>query len=198
MEKCKQFFMIIALACVVTGCGKVKASPSDMDTLSVMKDGKIKQVIVDHFEQNYYNVDELAEMTNKKIGLYSDTSEDIVCESVEEEDGMITVKIAYQTAGDYTDFNGRDLFIGTVADAAGKGYSLGDMISGDNGALSDTELEKIENNHVVIIQIGEGEEMGVNVYDKILYTSSDVVLSGKKNAIITTGDTTRLSCIVFK
>ncbi|MCH5250374.1 MAG: hypothetical protein J1E98_10590 [Lachnospiraceae bacterium] len=190
--------MLMILICTMSGCGNVNASQSGMDTLSFMKDGKIVQTIVDDFDPNYYDVDELSRMTQDKIDLCSDTEGDIVCESVEENDGVITVKIVYQNDEDYTDFNDRELFFGMVKEAASAGYSVKDMVLNDGESLNDEQFEQIKNNRCVIIQTGAEEELGVNVFDKILYSSPDVVESGKKDAIIQAGDADKLSCIVFK
>ena len=190
--------VLMILICTMSGCGKVNSSQSGMDTLSFMKDGKIVQTIVDDFDPNYYDVDELSRMTQDKIDLYSDTEGDIVCESVEEKDGIITVKIVYLNDENYTDFNDRKLFFGMVKEAASAGYSVKDMVLNDGESLSDEQLEQIQNNRCVIIQTGAEEELGVNVFDKILYLSPDVIKSGNKDAIIQAGDTDKTSCIVFK
>lgn len=190
--------MLMMFSCVITGCGKVKASPSDIDTVSIIKDGRIVQTIADQFDQSYYSVDELSEMTQEKIALYSDEEQDIVCETVEENDGVVTVSIAYKTYSDYMEFNGTEAFFGTVEEAAQAGYSVKDMVSNDGAGLTDEELLQIGNNHVFIIQTEAGEELGINVYDKILYVSDGVVLSGKKEAIIEAKEENRCSCIVFK
>ena len=190
--------ILMILICVMVGCGKVNASSSDMDTVSFMKDGKIVQTIVEDFDQDYYDVDELSEMTKKKIDLYSDSDGDIVCESVDESDGIITVKISYQTDEDYMDFNSRELFFGTVKEADEAGYVVKDMVLDDGESLSDEQLGQIENNRVVIIQTKAEEELGINVYGKILYVSGDVTQSGKKDAVIGATDEGKLSCIVFK
>ena len=137
-------------------------------------------------------------MTQDKIGLYSEEDGDIVCESVEENDNMIIVKIAYKTGEDYTDFNDKELYYGTVNDALSSGYSVKDMVMNNGSPLNDEEFEQIKDSHVLIVQTEAGEELGVNVYDKIMYMSDNVTLSGKKDVIIEAGDENRLSCIVFK
>ena len=190
--------MIITVMYVMTGCGKVNASPSDMDTISVMKDGNIVQTIVDEFDQSLYSVDELSAMTQDKIDLYSEEDGDIVCQSVEEDDNMIIVKIAYKTGEAYTDFNDKELYFGTVKDASSLGYSVKDMVMNNGAPLNDEQFEQIKDSHVLIVQTEAGEELGVNVYDKIIYMSDNVTLSGKKEAIIEAGEENRLSCIVFK
>lgn len=190
--------MIITVVYVMTGCGKVNASPSDMDTISVMKDGNIVQTIVDEFDRSLYSADELSAMTQDKIDLYSEEDGDIVCESVEENDNMIIVKISYKTGEAYTDFNDKELYFGTVSDASSSGYSVKDMVINNGAPLSDEQYGQIKDNHVLIVQTEAGEELGINVYDKIIYMSDNVALSGKKDAIIDAGDEDRLSCIVFK
>ena len=196
MRKWKQILMIMA-ACALTGCGSFGTKAPEMSTLSIQKDGTIKQTIVDQFERNYYDVDELERMTQEKIERYSDGTDHIVCESVEENDGTVIVKITYQTSADYTDFNHRELFYGSVSEALEQGYSLEGLISGDGTSLSDSETSQLSDNHVVIVQTAAGEELDVNVYDKILYTSENITLSGKKDAIIGAGEESTLSCIVF-
>lgn len=197
MQKWKTILIIMAAAGIVAGCGNFGTKAPEMSTISIQKDGKIQQTIVDQFERNYYDADELEKMTQEKIERFSDGKENIICESVEENDGMIIVKMTYQTDSDYTDFNNRELFYGTVSDASAQGYSLPDLVSKDGTSISETELSGISGNHVVIIQTAAGEELDVNVYDKILYTSENITLSGKKDAIIEAGEESMLSYIVF-
>lgn len=197
MQKWKTILMIMAAACIMAGCGSLGVKAPEMSTISIQKDGKIMQTIVDQFERNYYDVDELEKMTQEKIKRYSNEADDIICESVEEKDGMIIVKMTYQTDSDYTDFNNRELFYGTVSEASKQGYALSDLVSKDGTSISETELSELSENHVVVIQTAAGEELGVNVYDKILYTSGNITLSGKKDAIIEAGEESMLSYIVF-
>ncbi|MCH5253652.1 MAG: hypothetical protein J1F41_01920 [Lachnospiraceae bacterium] len=197
MQKWKTILMIMTAACIVAGCGSFGAKVPEMSTISIQKDGKIQQTIVDQFERNYYDADELEKMTQEKIERFSDGEESIICESVEENDGTIIVKMTYQTDSDYMDFNNRELFYGTVSDASAQGYSLPDLVSKDGTSISESELSGLSENHVVIIQTAAGEELDVNVYDKILYTSGNITLSGKKDAIIEAGEESTLSYIVF-
>lgn len=196
MQKWKKTFMIVAVVCGVTGCGLTEKSPS-MDTVSVQKDGTIKQTIVDQFDQNDYDAEELSAMAQEKINRYSDGAGNIVCDSVEENNGQIVVMMTYQTGADYTDFNNRELFTGTVAEAMAEGYSLQDVVSNNGTSLSESEVTAAGENHIVIVQTKEGEKLDVNVYNKILYTSDNVTLSGKKDAIIDAQED-MISYIIFQ
>lgn len=198
MRKWKQILMIMSIAWIVSGCGSLGKSYPEGRTVSIQKNGEITQTIVEQFERNYYDVEELAAMTQDKVERYSDGADNIVCESVEEKDGTIVVQMTYKTGADYTDFNNRELFSGTVAQAYAQGYSL-KSIQSDNGTdMNDEDIAAISDNHILIIQTAAGEALNVNVYDKILYTSANVTVSGKKDAAITAGEETVLSYIVFQ
>lgn len=201
MKEWKKIPMILLVmtmaAYLMAGCGSINLTDSaDMNTVSIKKDGTIEQMIIDKFEKDYYDIDELAAKAQEKIDDYSDGTDNIVLKSAQEDDGKIIVKMVYKTGDDYTQFNNRELFYGTVADASAMGYTMRNIISEDGIVLKD--IEQILDNHVVIIQIEKGEELDVNVYDKILYTSDNVVKSGKNDVIITAKESDTISCIVFK
>lgn len=196
MRKWKKTLIIIAAAFCLTGCGS-SDSPA-MNTVSIQKDGKIAHIIVEQFEKNYYNPEDLEPMAQEKIERYSNGEENIIFESAEASDGKVIVRMTYQSSADYMTYNNREMFIGTVGAAFEQGYSLKDIVGEDGNVISDEELSAIRENHVVIVQTKKGEELAVNVYDKILYTSENVALSGKKDAIIAAGEEDVISCIVFK
>lgn len=191
---------IILAAYLSAGCGNGKATPSaDISTVSIKKDGTIEHMIIDRFDEEHkewFDIDSLVATAREKITDYSDGTDNIVFESAEEKDGKVIVKMIYKTGDDYTQFNNRELFYGTVAEASAMGYSIRNVFSEDGIALKDTK--QISENHVVIIQTKKEEELDVNVYDKILYTSENVVRSGNNDVIINAGKSDMISYIVFK
>lgn len=196
MRKWEKTLIILVAALLLTGCGA--SGSANMNTVSIGKDGTIAHTIVESFERNFYDVGELEAMAQEKIEKCSNGEGSIVCESVEAGNGKVIVKMTYQTGEDYTNYNRRELFCGTVGEAFEKGYSLKDIVKEDGTVISDEELSAIRENHVVIVQTKAGEELDVNVYDKILYTSAGITLSGKRDAIIAAGEEELLSCIVFQ
>ncbi|MDE6751019.1 MAG: hypothetical protein K2K21_18430 [Lachnospiraceae bacterium] len=191
---------IILAAYLLAGCGNGKSEPStDISTVSIKKDGTIEHMIIDWFDEEHkewYDIDELTAKGQEKIDSISGGTENIVIESAEEKDGKIIVKMTYKTGEDYTQCNNRELFYGTVAEASAMGFSVRNIYSEDGTAMNDTK--QIWENHVVIIQTKKGEELDVNVYDKILYTSDNVVRAGNNDVIINAGESDMISCIVFK
>lgn len=195
MCKWKKMLIMTAALCMLAGCGSL--SSEDINTISIHKDGKIEHTIVEQFERNYYDEDELSQMAQEKVGNYNNGGDNIACESVKAGDGKIVVKMIYQSEADYTEFNNRELFCGTVKQASEKGYSLQNLVSADGEALSAADLDALSENHIVIVQTKKGEELDVRVYDTIVYASEDITFSGKKDALITAGEEDRLSCIIF-
>lgn len=194
MQKRIKIVIAMVAALGLIGCGA--SGKAEMNTVSIQQDGTIAHTIVEQFERNYYDADELEAMAQEKIASYGAGS--IVCESVEAGNGKVVVKMTYKTGEDYTQYNHREFFCGTVGEAFEQGYSLKDIVGEDGTVISDDELSAIRENHVVIVQTKAGEELDVNVYDKILYTSDNITLSGKKDAIIAAGEEEALSCVVFQ
>lgn len=186
----------ILSAYLLTGCGDGSSAAFDMETVSIKKDGTIEHLIIDQFDTERYDIDELSAKAQEKIDSYSNEADGIVLESAQENDGKIIVRITYKTGEDYTLYNRRELFYGTVAQASAEGFSVRNIFAEDGTTMNDTK--QIWENHVVFIQTKKGEELNVNVYDKVLYTSENVTWSGKNDVIITAGEGDMISCIVFK
>ncbi|MCM1049962.1 MAG: hypothetical protein NC433_16220 [Clostridiales bacterium] len=196
--------VIIMSAYLVTGCGDGSyeslvgegAASGKMDTVSVKKDGSIEQKIIDQFEMDYYDINELAAKAQEKIDGYTDEEGDIILQSAEDNNGNIVVKLIYKSGEYYEQYNNREFFYGTVSEASAQGYSVKNVYGEDGAKLSDTK--EIWDNHVVIIQTKIDEKIDVNVFDKILYTSDNIVKAGNNDVIIETKGSDMISCIVFK
>lgn len=189
--------VIIMAAYFVTGCGDGSSEDgAEMDMLSVKKDGSIEQKIIDQFEMDYYDIDELAAKAQEKIDGYTEAEGDIILQSAENNDGKIVVKMIYKSGEYYEQFNNREFFYGTVAEASAQGYSVKNVYGEDGAKLGDAK--DIWNNHVVIIQTKKDEKIDVNVFDKIIYTSDNIVRAGNNDVIIEAKDSDMISCIVFK
>lgn len=196
MQKWRLPLWVMTAACVLTGCGQLNAA--DANRLSVKKDGSIEQTIVEQFERNYYDINELKAMAEEKIAQSDLDDKEIVCNEMEEKNGKVIVKMTYQTGDAYTNFNHRELFYGTVAEAADRGYSFRDAVTKEGTDISTEQLAEVSDKYVVVLQTKEEEDMEVEVYGKILYTSGNVLLSDKKAAYIAPESEDMLSYIIFQ
>ena len=196
MQKWKKALIMLTAAFLLTGCGSTN-SP-DMDIFSLQKDSTIVHTMVGVADRDYYDEAGVEALVQQRIEQRGVGEGAITCESVEVKDGNFIVKMHYQTDEDYVRYIRRELFCGTVGQAMAEGYLLKDLVGEDGNAISDEELSAANDKHIVIIQVKDGETLDVNVYDNILYTSANITLSGKKDAIIVTQeDEDVLSYIIF-
>ena len=197
----------MAAVCILTGCGS-EAVP-DRNTVSIQKDGTIRQTIIERFEQEYYDTNtetlghydidirELEALAQEKINRFG-RGDKIVCESIKASGENIIVEMTYQTDNDYADFNNRELFSGTVSEASAQGYSMKNLVGQDGAAVSEEEISSAGESRIVIIQTNAGEALDVNVYGKIMYTSENISLSGKRDALIDAGEDDVVSYVIFQ
>ncbi|MCM1155863.1 MAG: hypothetical protein NC314_06670 [Roseburia sp.] len=196
MRKWKKTLTIMTAVFLLTGCGG--AETPDMDVFSLQKDGTIRHTMVGVADRNYYDEAGVEELVQQRIDQRNVNEGAIICESVEVKDGNFIVKMKYQTGEDYVRYIRRELFCGTVGEAIEAGYSLKDLVDQEGNAINEEELSEISEDSIVIIQVKDGEKLNVNVYDNILYTSGNITLSGKKDAVIVTQEKEDvLSYIVF-
>lgn len=98
MRNWTKILIVMMAACMLAGCGG-EATP-DRNTVSVQKDGTIQQTIVDQFEPEYYDIEELRAMTQAKIAQLGGAEAAVICDSMVAEEGRIVVKMTYQTDTD--------------------------------------------------------------------------------------------------
>ena len=192
-----KIFIIMTVLCLLAGCGGGESVP-ERNTVSIQKDGTIRQTIVEQFEPEYYDIEELNIMAQEKIARLGSTNEAIVCESMKADGGQIVVEMTYQTDTDYRNFNNRDIFNGTVSEAAAQGYTFQNLVGTDGAAVGAEVVASAGEDRVVIIQTKAGEALDVSVYGKIVYASDNIALSGQKNAAISAGEEDMVSCVVFQ
>lgn len=202
-----KIFFIMAAVCILAGCGS--ETVPDRNTVSIQKDGTIRQTIIERFEQEYYDADtealghynidieELEALAQEKISRLG-RGDKIVCESIKANGENIIVEMTYQTDNDYTDFNNRELFSGTVSEASAQGYSMKNLVGQDGAAVSEEEVSSAGESRIVIIQTNAGEALDVNVDGKIVYTSENISLSGKRDALIDAGEDGVVSYVIYQ
>ena len=195
MKSLKRIMIAVMLGavCCLVGCNAEKEK--EITSLTLQEDGSIAHTIVESFDRNYYDADELSAMANQKIGDYEGT---VGCESVETKDDKVIVKMTYGSGEDYTGFNNREFFSGTVEKADEKGYRFENMVDKDGADLIGEIKSAYAQNHVLAIQTGAGEELSVGVYGNILCVSSNVSISGKKEAYIGATEDMTMSYIIFE
>lgn len=187
MRREKTGMLILAVSAVLAGCGQGKAP--DVSSLSIDKEGKISHQIVGQFEQSYYEKDGLTSLAQERVAEYcADNGEgSVVLGEVEEQDGKVLLHFDYASGEDYSAFNNRTLFVGSLEEAEGQGYNLGYVafISPKGEPMEISDMDAPEKKQIMIIGMKPTEEMLVNTWGKVLYVNQsahsdlDISFAGK-------------------
>ncbi|MDE6389058.1 MAG: hypothetical protein K2L82_14760 [Lachnospiraceae bacterium] len=192
MRKGKIVLLVLLVIGSLVGCGREKAP--EVSSVSIGKDGVIAHQIVGGFEQDY-DLDELQKLASDRVAEYcaENGADRVTLESVDKAEDKVLIRLNYATSLDYNDFNHREMFVGTVAEANEQGYQLENIafISPDNQPMELGYMEEQDKKQIVIIGTKPTEELMINVYGKVLYinqsatSNQDVSFVGKKGVRIT-------------
>lgn len=176
--------VLAAFAMLCMGaCGSAKQIDVDTNSVMIDKKGVITQAIVEDFSEPYYSADELQKQIEGQISSYNSKAgleEAIVLDRFElSEDKMLSVYIKYQASKDYFNFNEKDFFVGTVAEADEKGNNIPDMKTADGSSVSKSEVLEKGENGIVILE----EAQQVITPTAIAYISDGVSLIDEKTAV---------------
>lgn len=184
--------LILAAACMLAGCGQDKTP--DVSSLSIAKDGKVSHQIIGQFEQDYYEKDGLALLAQERAAEYCAANGEgrVVLGEVDEQDGKVQIHFDYASDEDYSAFNNRTLFVGSLEEAEGLDYNLDYVafISPKGQPMEVGGIEEPEKKKVAIIGMRPAEELLVNIFGKVLYvnqsadTDLDVSFAGKSSVRI--------------
>lgn len=184
--------LILAAACSLAGCGQGKTP--EVSSVSIDADGKISHQIVGQFEQNYYEKDGLVSLAEERVAEYcaDNGGDSVTFGGVDEEDGKVLIQFNYAADADYSAFNNREMFVGSLEEAESQGYNLGYVafISSKGQPMEISDLEEPEKKRIVIIGMRPSEELVVNTSGKVTYVNQsatsdlDVAFSGKSSVSI--------------
>ncbi len=188
----------LSLCAMFTGCGTGKNEyvPITSNTLEVTADGHLIAYIVEAFDKDYYDINELKTMVDEEIAKYNQAKASLVSEAgqmpitvdkvIMAEDGSkkAVVALDFANAAVYTDYMGVEAFFGTVAQAAEKGYVLDGMlkaVKNDEPFIGET-LKKNQDKMILIIK----DAVMVRTYDKVQFLSknANITAEGFVNAEI--------------
>lgn len=178
----KRMFVLFMIAVILFagGCAFGNSNVTQ-DTIIVNKKGTLSGVIVEDFDKDYYNGEELSRMIQEEVAAYDASLEKVKLNKFEiTEENKAYADIYYATDEDYKAFNDTEFFCGTVSAAYDAGYSFVDMQSvnsGESGLDAKAVLEKGAMNVVIF-----SEPVVVKVPGKIAYISEGVLATGKKEA----------------
>lgn len=170
--------VICAASFALSGCDK-----NDIfyeSEIVVEKNGQLTENIVESFDKDYYNLDELKSEFDKEISEYNESigSEEIKLKSFELEDGNVFVTLTFTGPSDYENFIKEDMFVGTIDDAYDNGYSMDVSLKGveKGDIISKVQIMGMKDKEIIILS----EPVKVHTYKDVAYVSANVEVTGKK------------------
>ncbi len=180
MRKVIMILLGLLLCMSVVGCGNNSATEA---VLKIDKTGQVTSVLVEEFEQDYYNLGELEEMIRLEISTYNQekAEERIVLVSIEVIEGLAKAVIQYKDYTDYAAFTETQFFVGTVEEAVAEGINLNHVMleAGKDNTVSHQQIRELIDYNLVVWQ----GDMPVEVPGKIMYHTGELTLLGSKKII---------------
>lgn len=208
MSKAVNVLVLSLLLLSLTGCGQDNKTP-EIRSLSFGKKGEILHQVVEKADQEYYQI-QLTDVENfatKRVEEYcADKGEDrVTLEAVEEKDGNILLQFCYASPEDYSGFNHRLLYVGSLEDAVDEYYLESVPFVSVKGQASEIGyIEEWDAKKMIVLETKGGEEILVNLPGKTLYinqsadSSQEVIVVGKKSVKVSNqGEETEASALSY-
>ena len=134
MRKWKSL-MLLGISAVMLGGCSMKFSAEE-DAVYVNKKGQVLGAIVESFDKDYYDADELQGMLEQDVVEYNGENgkNSIEVDSFKVSGGQVKVIMNYADWADYAHFNDVQFFAGKLADIQGKNYGANVTFTGRDGS----------------------------------------------------------------
>ena len=174
--------VLCVLGILLSGCDKEEVFYET--EIVVDRSGQLTENIVESFDKDYYNLEELKEEFTREIAEYNETigSEEIKLKKAELKDGKVFVTLTFTGPSDYQNFVKEQMFVGTINDAYDNGYSMDVALKGtENGdIIGKVQIMGMKDRNIIILS----EPVKIRTPKEIAYVSANVDLIGKREARI--------------
>ena len=192
MRKWKSL-LLLGFSTVLFGGCSMKFSAEE-NAVYVNKKGQVLGAIVESFDKDYYDADELQDMLDLDVAEYNGENgkNSVEVDSYKVSDGQIKVIMNYSDWSDYAHFNDVQFFSGKLSDIQGKNYGQNVTFVNRDGEDAG-ELDEMDGDNKVILL---DEKIIVQTSGKIEYVSDNVTIEGDKLARVNE-DATGLAYIIY-
>ena len=187
--------LLLMCICAMLLCGCSMKFSAEENALYVNKDGEIVSAIVESFDKEYYDAEELQGMLEQSIVEYNaeNGKDSIELDSFKLDNGVLKVIMNYLTWADYSNFNEVQFFAGKLSDIQGKNYGKNLSFVSRDGSQTLTFGEIEGEYYVILVE----ENIVVQTAGKIAYVSENVQVEGEKLARLKE-DATGIGYIIYK
>lgn len=197
MKKIKLCAITCLCLVLLTGCKEedinLKLKDITINTILIKNDGTIQEAVIEDFDKDYYDKEELSEYINKYISKYN---EEAGIECVTSSGLMVDKKVAsvifgYNSIKDYKEFNEIEIEQMTAKEALSNSLipnSFIDINTGDE--ISKQEALSNDDYNVIVLN----QNLEVHIQGKIKYYSNAIVLN---NSTVQTSED-NIAVIIYK
>ena len=189
-----KILLISAVCAMILGGCSMKYSAEE-NAVYVNKNGEVVSAIVESFDKEYYDADELQDMLEQSVVEYNaeNGKNSIEVDSFKLDNGVLKVIMNYLTWADYSNFNEVQFFAGELSDIQGKNYGKNISFISRDGSET-VAFETIEGDYrVVLVE----EKIVVQTAGKIAYVSENMSVEGDKLARLKE-DAAGIGYIIYK
>lgn len=182
--------VLVAGLAVFALCACGQSAEEDVTSVKIEKDGTVVNTIIEDFDESLYSVDALKNMVLSEAAAFNSSSgeKSIAVDKLEAADGKVTVAMTFAGASEYSEFNDKVLFFGTVLEGYEAGLDLDITLTStqkDGGKIGKEEILNMGDSYMVILE----ELIQVMTPSKIIYASENVaVLSGNSAKVLDNGE----------
>ena len=180
---------------VLAGCGGSVPAES---TIALYKKGKITDTIVEEFDKDFYDSEELQSEIESELAEYNKNfaADHVTLKKFEVKDGTATLQLVFDGSEYYEDYMEMTLFTGTVAEARAEGYELtGELLGADGAQTSLDSLDSADEAQVLVLETDETVQVQTPGTILAVSAGGNVSVTGKKQAAVADGG---LSYIIYK
>lgn len=187
--------VVMLAAMMLTGCGESVPVIGEVETSSIYltEEGTVTAFLVEEFDEEYYSESELEEMICLEIEDYCSQAKagegemapvsltqilgpgekaGVAGQSV----SSVTVQMEYASPEDYSAYNRKVLYLGTIGQAQADGYPIKTDLKSvsDDSVLTREQAQDMGNYYILITQ----ESIPVHVPYDVMYVSGGVTADG--------------------
>lgn len=145
--------LVVVIVIAVFLLGGCSAYETDANTIYILKDGKVVSNNVESFDEEVYGKDELKSYIKDVINTYNSENGKLVKQkTLKVKDGVATLVMEYASPEVFEDFEGTEIFVGSLADAVAAGYTFeGDFANVADGSVKPCTAEDFLNGDYKVI-----------------------------------------------
>ncbi len=118
--------LLILIVVALFTSGMLGGKTADENSVYILENGKVVSTNIEAFDEDNYSKSELKSYMKEIISDYNSEngSGSVKQKSLNVKNGVATSVLQYKDADVFEDFYGRELFVGTIGEAIGAGYSF--------------------------------------------------------------------------